>query len=196
MGVRVHPQTACACSRAPVWDRESATRDHDREVTHGNWAPNQLTIDAHPRTSLRLVGPNMLCLACSAVDGGGVEESARGPKREAEGCGTDSDDRSTVTRPASLGPRMLYLGSRDHLLHRPACGLQPLSEPSSTQFGCERRLLACWLQPANKEPPRNTQSRFEKAAGFEDTRMRCGELGIHLTRVSAAAALAQVLPPI
>lgn len=84
---------------------------------------------------------------------------------------TDVGQTRTTARPASLGPRMLYLGSRDHLLHRPACGLQPLSEPSSTQFGCERRLLACWLQSANKEPPRNTQSRFEKAAGFEDTRI-------------------------
>ena len=126
MGVRVHPQTACACSRAPVWDRESATRDHDREVTHGNWAPSQLIIDAHPRTSLRLVGPNILYLACSAVDGGGVGENVCGPKREADGCGMDSDDRSSVTRPASVGTRMLYLGGRDHLPHRPLCRLRLL----------------------------------------------------------------------
>lgn len=44
-------------------------------------------------------------------------------------------------------------------------------ELSSTQFGCERRLLACWLQPATKEPPHSTQLRFEKTAGLEDTRI-------------------------
>ena len=64
----------------------------------------------------------MVRLACSTVDGEGVEESVGGLRREADGCGTDSDDRSSITRPATLGPRMLYLGGRDHVFHRLARG--------------------------------------------------------------------------